>query len=167
MKLPKPTEKPCCLQLQATLLWRDRFKSNWMLWLPATLVTLYWLIAPVCRGACWAQCLLTDSSQLRLCEGEHVPELHCTFHLEHCCGDHSANKTVPEGVCSYSICSAVVLALRETMGVCVTIHIFTWHMVPGWRKENPSCWFGLVPCLWHIGIGSDGRSIQSSQLQIT
>lgn len=141
MKLPKPTEKPCCLQLQATLLWRDRFKSNWMLWLPATLVTLYWLIAPVCRGACWAQCLLTDSSQLRLCEGEHVPELHCTFHLEHCCGDHSANKTVPEGVCNYSICSAVVLALRETMGVWLSTFLpGIWFLVE--EKKIPPA--GLV-----------------------
>lgn len=145
MKLPKQTEKPqifsykkhCLRERDSNQIGRFDVQSHW--WHRHRT----WLITPVCRAAHGARGLLIDFRQLHLCEGDHVPQQHCTFRLEYCCVDHQVKKTVP-GLHSYTISSAVVLAeqraLREIL-VGVTIHIFTCHMVPCGGEFPPA---GLV-----------------------
>lgn len=46
----KTNRRAIYLQLQETFPWRDRFKSDWMLWLPVTLVTLYLIDSTFVQG---------------------------------------------------------------------------------------------------------------------
>lgn len=140
----KTKRKGTCLQLQETLPWRERFKSDWTLDVQSHWWHRTWFIAPVCGqhaglGVCWWISTSSISMKESMC-----PELHCTFHLEYCCVDHQVKKTVP-GLHSCAISSAVVLAeQREGFERDIDGCDYPRFYLPYgslWRRGNPSCWF--------------------------
>lgn len=142
--MTKNNRKATCLQLQETLSRAERFKSDWMLWLPATLVT---------SGLIDSTCV--QGRMLGSVFADWFPPALPTW-KESMCPNCAALSTWNIAVWitrrtkqSQKVCIATLLVQlefwlnrtwRETVGV--TIHIFTWHMVPCGGKEIPPA--GLV-----------------------